>query len=155
MTNPTQHLTDGQFRGLLKLGDVFAPGNDEFPSFSELGCGEHADAVLEYLPKDDRKALATLLGLLRWTPRFKVRWLVRFLEFAPKIPGPPGDVLRLLRTGLNGVVMSLYFSGRKGQHYSGRTPLEIIEYDVNVYTEDVDARAAATPDGSGSDETAT
>lgn len=145
MTNPSRYLTNGQFRGLLKLGDVFAPGGGGFPSFSELGCGEHVDEVLEYLPEDDRKALAMLLGLLRWTPKFKVRWLVRLLEFAPRVPGPPGNALRLLRTGLKGVAMSLYFSGRKGQHYSGRTPLEIIEYDVTVYTEDI------APTGGGDD----
>ncbi len=155
MTNTSHHLSDGQFRGLVKLGDVFAPGNGEFPSFSELGCAEHVDAVLEYLPADDRKSLATLLGLLRWTPRFKVRWLVRFLELAPHIPGPPGNVLRLLRTGLKGVVMSLYFSGRKGQHYTGRTPLEIIQYDVTVYTDDVDGQAAPTPVVDDSNEAAT
>lgn len=155
MANTTQFLSAGQFRGLVKLGDVYAPGNDEFPSFSELGCAEHADDVLEFLPEDDRKALVTLLGLLRWTPRFKVRWLVSFLEYAPKIPGPPGNVLRLLQTGLKGLVMSLYFSGRKGKAYTGRSPLEVIDYEVTVFTEDVDQREAVDSAPSDSEEAAT
>lgn len=155
MANQTEYLNAGQFRGLVKLGNVFAPGNDEFPSFEELGCAEVADEVLEFLPEDDRKALITLLGLLRWTPQFKVRWLVSFLEYAPKVPGPPGNLLRLLQTGLKGLVMSLYFSGRKGKNYKGQTPLEIIQYDVTVYTEDVDQRSAPKPVVSDSEEAAT
>lgn len=155
MDNTTHYLTAGQFRGLVKLGDVYAPGNDELPSFSELGCAEHADDVLEYLPEDDRKALITLLGLLRWSPQFKLRWLVSFLEYAPNIPGPPGNVLRLLQTGLKGLVMSLYFSGRKGKAYTGRSPLEVIDYEVTVFTEDVDQRGAVDSAPSDSEEAAT
>ncbi len=142
----TRHLNASQYRGLEKLGDAYAPGDGEWPSFSALGCAEHVDDVLDYLPAADRDSLKMLLSLCRWTPQFKLRWLARLLEFAPGAPPPVGGLMRLLRMGIKGVVVTLYYSGRKGSHYSGRTPLELLGYDVSVYAGDMDGESADAPD---------
>ena len=62
MSESLHSLTAAQHRGLEKLGDIYAPGDSEFPSFSELGCALHAGDILSHLPKHDRRALLRLLG---------------------------------------------------------------------------------------------
>lgn len=130
-------ITAGQRRGLEKLGDIYAPGDSEFPSFSQLGCAACVDEILSALPDHDRRSLVRLLSVCRYAPRWLLGLLVRLAEAGPRIPGPPGNALRLLRLGLRSVVYTLYYSGRVGPSYAGLSPLQIIGYDVSVYTGDL------------------
>lgn len=143
MAHTSKYLTLRQTRGLEKLGDAYLPGDDELPSFSALGCAEHVDEVLDYLPADDRNSLKLLLGLLSITPRFKLVWLAKLLERSHNLPGPLGGGLRFLRMGLKGLVLTLYYSGKTGANYQGRTPLDVLGYDVGVYTGDLEGMKAA------------
>lgn len=138
-------LSPVQFRGLQKIGDVYFPGDEMLPSFSKCGCGENADAALELLPADDLGSLKVLLSALGLLPAFVARGLINLAERGPRMNGPLGVGLRFLRLGLKGVATSLYYSGEVGQDYVGQSPLQVLGYQVSVYTADVDARDAANP----------
>ncbi|MBX7168996.1 MAG: hypothetical protein K1X74_21855 [Pirellulales bacterium] len=139
----SRHLSPRQYRGLEKLGDAYFPAGGEFPAFSSLGCAEHVDEVLDPMPAGDRDSLKVLLGLLRFMPQWKLALLVRWLEGAPSVPDwAGGGALRFLRMGIRGLAMTLYYSGRKGARYTGRTPLDILDYRVGVYTGDCEARSS-------------
>lgn len=136
----SRFLTGVQVRGLDKLGDVYFPGDGRFPSFSTCGCVEHVDIALEGLPKDDRKSLKMLLSVVGIAPALLARLLVRLAEGGANWPDPLGAGMRFLRLGLRGVVNSLYYSGETGRGYEGPSPLELLGYNVSVYTADVDER---------------
>lgn len=137
MPSSTRHLSPRQFRGLQKLGDVYAPGDEQLPSFSRLGCGEAIDQVLDVMDPADRSSLKLLLGLLAWCPANWIRGLARLLERSPEMRGPWGGPLRFLRMGVKGLVLTLYYSGERGGAYQGPTPLDVLEYRVSVYTGDL------------------
>jgi hypothetical protein len=44
--------------------------------------------------------------------------------------------LRVLRLGLRGIVLSLYYSGSAGPSYDGPGPLDVLSYRVEVAVED-------------------
>lgn len=132
-----------QRTGLNRLGDCYAPGGKvtaahgsrSFPSFSELGCIEHADRVLDYLPAADRNDLKLLLGILALSPPPVLKgfvWLLEHSESGLFSLGPVGSLLRLIRLGLKGLVFSLYYSGMRGSRYTGPTPVELLGYDAKA-----------------------
>lgn len=136
-STPSRYLTPRQIRGLEKLGDVYFPGDGEFPSFSACGCVEHVDVVWGGLSEGDRGSLARLLGLASFTPRFALRLLVACTERGAGWSGPLGVALRFLRFGLRGATTTLYYSGETGRGWAGPSPLDVIQYNVSVYTSDL------------------
>lgn len=143
---PMQHashsLTARQQRGLEKIGDIYVPGDADFPRFSQIGCVTHAADILRELPDHDQRALRWFLSTCHFAPRWGLALLVRLAEASPRIPIPPGGTLRLLRIGLRSIVFTLYYSGRVGPDYQGPLPVQITGYDVSVYTDDLE-----TPEG--------
>lgn len=137
MPTKSRYLSGTAWRGLERLGDAVLPGDDQFPSFSRLGCAEHVDVLLGEMPADDRQSFITLLKVIRFVPGFLLRGLTRVLERSLNVPGPVGAAMRFLRLGIKGVVLSLYYSGEKGGSYQGQTPLELLDYQVSVYTGDL------------------
>ncbi len=139
MPHTSRYLSARQQRGLDRLGDAVLPGDEEFPSFSRLGCGEHVDKLLAEMPQRDRGDVLTLLTVTGLLPGPLVRLLVALFENSDRVPTVLGSTLRFAKMGVRGLVLTLYYSGLKGAHYAGRTPLEILGYEVGVYTADVDA----------------
>ncbi len=127
----SKHFSQLQFRGLNKVGDCLLPGHEDLPSFSALGCARHADRILDYMSAQDLGDLKLLLTLLAFLPGFAVGWLMRFLELSPGIPTGLGALLRFMRLGLRGLVMTLYYCDPKTQSTIG--------YDAKVYTADFKA----------------
>lgn len=136
MNTPSSHLGPRQLRGLCAVGDILCPGDDHLPSFTATGCIEHVDRVLDYLPAADRADFAMLLGILGRLPRRCVPWMVCALFGAARLPGPPGNLFRMARFGLRGTVFSLYYSGATGDKHDGASPLDLLGYEVRVYTGD-------------------
>ena len=136
----SRYLTRLQRRGLIKLGDVYFPRVDDLPSFSECGCAEHVDGAFEHLPADDRASLKVLLTIVGASPCCVARRLVAITERGLTMQGRIGAALRFIRLGVKGIVASLYYSGEVGRDYRGRSPLEILGYQVSVYTEDIASR---------------
>lgn len=128
----TRLLTPMQLKGLQKIGDACIPGDSEFPSFSALGCAVHIDDLLEQMPKSDVKDLKMLFGLMAWKPLFAIRGMFVLLDALKWLPGQPGNLVRMLRTGLKGITVTLYYSGRSGRNYSGKTPVQKLGYEVQV-----------------------
>ena len=124
----SKHLNARQVQGLNKVGNCMLSGRDDLPSFSTLNCARHADRILDYMSAQDLGDLKLLLTLLSFFPGFLVGWLMHFLELSPGIPTSVGALLRFMRLGLRGLVMTLYYCDPKAQ--------TIIGYDAKVYTAD-------------------
>jgi len=129
----SKYLGPLALKGLNKVGDVFLPGFEEFPSFSQLGCVESVDLVLEDLPADDRGSVAILLSVFYFLPSPFLKIIFIFFDWSENKPIPLlGSIFRQIRLGIRGILFSLYYSGWKGQSYSGKTPHEILGYSLNV-----------------------
>ena len=111
----SKHLSSRQIRGINGIGDVLLPGaprkdgREAFPPFSETGCVRHVDRILDYMPAQDLSDLKLLLWILGWLPSGAVRWFVNFVEKSPQFNNPLGPILRLIRLGLRGLIMTLYY----------------------------------------------
>lgn len=126
----TRNLTPRELIGLKKLGDCIIPGDGELKSFSKSECADQVDRILDHMPMPDRNDLKMLLGLLALLPKFGVYLFVQLLELSPAIPSIfGGAILRFIRLGIRGLVMSLY--------YSNPETLKTLGYSVNVYTSDI------------------
>jgi len=136
----SRHLGPRQRRGLLKLGDVWCPGDGEFPSFSDLGCAEHVDAVLDEMHPADFAQLKLLLAAMAALPARAIARIIELSERGDELSptNPVGGQLRFVRLGVRGLVLGLYWSGRTGEHHDGKSPLELIGYQVGVYTGDLE-----------------
>jgi hypothetical protein len=88
----------------------------------------------------DLAQLKQLLTAASVMPGFGVQQLLKLAERSPRMndANPLAPTLRFLRLGLRGLVLSLYYSGRTGAAYDGPSPLDVIGYDVGVYTADLD-----------------
>jgi len=128
MTTP--QLSPLQMRGLRKVGDVLIPGDADLPSFSKCGCITHVDRMLEYMYAADRDGVKALLGVCGVLPTLVVRGLLALTEQHAGLPNAVGSVLRLINTGLKGVVMTLYYSD-VGE---GVSIYKVIRYDAKVVT---------------------
>jgi len=106
----SKHLNATQLAGLRKVGDVLIPGDPDLPSFSRSGSIEHVDRMLDYMYESDRNGVKALLTLFRFTPRFKVRWIMALTEKQASFPEPLATVCRMINIGIKGVVMTLYYS---------------------------------------------
>lgn len=106
----SKHLSSTQLKGLAKVGDVLIPGDADLPSFSRSGSIEHADRMLDYMNESDRNGVKALLWLFRFTPRFKIRWILALTEKQRSFPEPLAGLCRMINLGLKGVVMTLYYS---------------------------------------------
>lgn len=131
MSQPTSaYFNRLQLRGLRRLADLMLPRSGEYPAFSELGCLEHIDIIAEHIPEPELKDLKLLLGVLAATPRPGLQALLKLMQSPDPWPESVATMLRQMDTGLRGIVMSLYYSGRKGAHYSGLTPLELMGVEI-------------------------
>ncbi|MDZ7732327.1 MAG: hypothetical protein U5R31_03745 [Acidimicrobiia bacterium] len=137
--NGSSVLNTSQYRGLQKLGDAMCPGDDDLPAFSTCGCAEHVDDILEGMNAGDLAQLKQLLTAAAIMPRPGIHQLLRTAERSSSMrdSNPLAPTLRFLRMGLRGLILTLYYSGRVGASYTEPSPLDVIGYDVSVYTDDL------------------
>jgi hypothetical protein len=135
----SRFLSPAQYRGLQRLGDGMCPGDNDFPSFSVCGCAEHVDEILELMNAGDLAQLRQLLTAASVLPSVGIQQLLKAADRSPQMgdSNPLAPTLRFLRLGLRGLILSLYYSGRVGRTYDGHSPLDVIGYEVGVYTDDV------------------
>lgn len=103
-------LTQAQMTGLLRLGDVVIPGDDELPSFSESGCAPAISRMLPFMHEADRSSLLALLAFCAKAPKPVLRGIVAGAGAGRGLPGPLGGSLRMANIGIKGVVFSLYYA---------------------------------------------
>ena len=113
-----------QLASLQRIGDLYAPGNGCLPRFSDTGCIEHVDDVLESVESDDVRLLGVLLFVLRFVPLFMISWLVVAMNNHHRYPELIAGLLRLISLGLKGVIMSLYYSGLQGAGQSSNSRVQ-------------------------------
>lgn len=130
-TMRSDYLSNAGVRALSRIGDILCPGDHEFPSYSETGCIEHVDRMLATVPPADMKDLGMLLTVLSFTPTFFLRWLVASMAKATDSNAPLSDLFRMLDFGLRGIIFGTYYSGFVGADYKGKTPNEVIGFEVN------------------------
>ncbi len=118
-------------KGLNRIGDIIAPKNGELPAYSEVGCIEHIDDVAGYAPESDLKDLNLLLTVLSFMPHFVLEWLVKTINNSHQKEGGLSDLFRLMDFGLKGIVLGTYYSGKVGKNYKGKSPQQIIGFNIN------------------------
>jgi hypothetical protein len=126
--NESHGLSRTQLGGLLKVGDVLIPGDDELPSFSRSGCAPHATRMLPYMNDADRQGLTLLLTVFRFLPKLAIRAIMALTEYHRFFPGPLGAAFRLINIGVKGVVMSLYYSDVR----EGTSIHQVLGWDAKV-----------------------
>ena len=131
MGTTSKYLNDGAVNAFERIGDLMMPRESGFPSFRELGVITHVDDIMAYVPDEDRGALNLLLTVLNLLPDLVLGWFLALVARGAKWGGPVGGLFRQLNMGLKSVVVTLYFSGKSGRGYAGKTPLDVIDYHVN------------------------
>jgi hypothetical protein len=114
--------------GLLKVGDVLIPGDEELPPFSTSRCAAQAGRMLAYMQDADRDAVKLVLAVFRFLPRFVVRGLMWVADRHRSCPEPLAAALRMMTIGIKGMVMTLYYSDIG----EGPSIHEIIKWDAVV-----------------------
>jgi hypothetical protein len=126
----SRYLSPRAMRGIDRLGTVLLPGDGDLPRFSATGCVAQVDRVVAYVPADDRKDLAMVLGIFGLLPTVLVRALWFLFAHSGRVPTGLGALLRFARFGLKGLINTLYFDDP--------TVLAAIGYDVDVYVGDLE-----------------
>jgi hypothetical protein len=119
--------------GLSKIGDVYLPKNNEFPTYSEVADTTKVDMLIENAPKEDIEALNMVLVIFSYLPMFVIRFLV--YQFSKSMSSKSNHIIassfRQLNMGLRGLCYSTYYSEFTNPNYKGKTPLQILDYSLN------------------------
>ena len=121
----SRHMSARQLATIDRAGDLLLPGDGKFPCFSSTRCVQQIDRVADYMPAQDLGDLKMLLVVLSFLPDFVFRWFFGYLEKTPDMRGPLAPTLRLIRIGMRGLIMTLYY-GDPAVH-------RVMQYDVGVY----------------------
>jgi hypothetical protein len=125
-------LSNQAIKGLCKIGDVFLPGNSEFPKYSEVAGTYKLNDLVQYAPEEDIASLNLVLIIFSLLPMFVIRWLVGKMGEA-QASGKEGLIpttLRQLDLGLRGLLYSTYYGEFTNPDYKGKTPMQIIDYSL-------------------------
>lgn len=120
----SKHLNGIQLKSLERVGNFYIPGNGRLPSFSQVGCLEHVDVVLDEVDPGDVQLMGLLLIVLRWMPGFIIEFMLSQMDQHHRYPELIAGPLRLMSLALKGVTMSLYYSGLKGPVH------DVMEYSL-------------------------
>ena len=126
----SKYFNNSALQGLNRIGDLLIPPNADLPAFSESGAAQHVDDLLAYAPREDVSLLNTVLGVVKVLPLSSLSWLVRRMETSNQDEGALGSLFRQLNFGLRGIIFSLYYGGKAGAGAAGKTPLEVLGYDL-------------------------
>ena len=127
----SNYFSPAALKGLNRIGDIFIPGGDDLPSFSEFGGIEHVDDIVSYTPKEDVASLNMVFLIFSVLPKRILCLVANQMVAASYRDGFLDSLLRQLNIGLKGILFSCYYSGKGGSSYAGKNPLEVIRYSVN------------------------
>lgn len=128
------YFSPAQIHGIERVGDIFIPGDEVLPRFSECGFVEHIDRMLAFLPASDVKMLQLLMNLMRFMPTWGIHLLLKLTLKDRYFPGAVGANLRKLDIGLRGIVFSLYYSLLDDAADSTRRIIEGIRWDGAIHS---------------------
>lgn len=120
-------------KGLTKMGNYYCPQNGEFPAFEQSAGLYKLNDLVANVPEDDFSALSMVLAIISFLPDFMVKWLVGVLERSATNPsdGIVAASLRQLNLGVRGLCYSVYYSEFSNPAYKGKTPLQLMDYQLN------------------------
>lgn len=124
----SKHFSRLQLRGLNRLGDVVIPGDKDLPGFSDLGVEGHIDRILDYMNEDDKSGLKLVMTIFAFCPKFLIFFILWLTE---KASGESfiASQLRLVNTGLKGVIFTLYYSNLNTK---SKVIHEVLEWDAKI-----------------------
>ena len=125
-------ISNQALKGLKKIGDVFLPGNAEFPKYSEVAGTYKVNDLVQYVPEDDAASLNLVLIIFSFLPTFILKWLVNQMGNAQQ-SGKEGLIpttFRQLDLGLRGLLYSTYYGEFTNPDFKGRTPVQLIDYSI-------------------------
>jgi len=123
-------ISKAAVRGIVRLGNIIVPGDDEMPSYEEYGGYEHVDDLLMYAPKSDIGDLGLLLSILSFMPKFVLVWLVNKMAASHGKGNGLWILMRQLDMGIKGIVLSTYYTEKSGASFKGTAPLDGIDYSI-------------------------
>lgn len=110
----SKHFGNRGIKGVVKLGNVVIPGDQDFPSFEEhfkkIKGEIQIDRMLDYLVAHDREGLKLLMPLISFTPSFLIKIIMNMVDNNQKYPELLARPLRFLYIGLKGLILTLYYS---------------------------------------------
>ena len=110
----TNYLNPTELKGFLKVADLLASGDKDFPKFSETDFYMKVDYILSELPQDDLSGLKLLFGIFAFLPLFLINYFVLWTE-NPSGPSFIKDNLAKINSGLKGIVFTIYYSRLPGE----------------------------------------
>lgn len=129
--NVSQIFNASQVKVIERIGDIMIPKADDFPSFSELGAVHAIDRVMAPANPQDIKDLGLLLSILSFMPNFVIKFIINLAVNAHASTSFASPLLRQLDIGLRGIIYSLYYANMKSDSFSGKTPFDVMEYELN------------------------
>jgi len=127
----SNYFKPAALRGLSRIGDIFIPGEDNLPSFSEFGGIEHVDDIVAYTPTEDVASLNMVFSIFSILPEGMLRWAADQMVASSYRDGAIDTLLRQLNIGLKGILFACYYSGKGGSSYSRENPMDEIGYQPN------------------------
>ncbi|MBX3421161.1 MAG: hypothetical protein KF752_06350 [Pirellulaceae bacterium] len=141
----SKHLSRIHLSSLSRLGDLYIPGTDRLPSFSQSGCLHHLDIVLDGIHPDDLNAVRWLLAGLWLTPKWILRKLLSMMDQHDQYSEWIATPLRLVSLAIKGLVMSLYYSGLTIDDSHSPTVLDRIGYSLHCEPDSADEEQPRAP----------
>ena len=123
-------LGETELKSLVRIGDIFLPGDAEFPSFSASGCVEHVNLLAAEADPTDLGDLALFLRIMAVMPTVILRFFCFLLMKADSFPEFMAVPLRQLNIALRGMIISPYFSNLTGDNFKGRDPNTVMGYEL-------------------------
>lgn len=120
-------------KGLLKVGEIYCPKNGEFPSFKEAAGTTYLPGLVANVPADDFSSLSMVLAIFSFLPNGILKWIINACTNSQSNPsdGILPSLLRQLNIGLRGLCYSIYYSEFTNPNYTGKKPLDVMEYKLN------------------------
>ena len=120
-------------KGLLKVGEIYCPRNGEFPSFNEAAGTTYLPGLVANVPADDFSSLSMVLAIFSFLPNGILKWIINACTNSQSNPsdGILPSLLRQLNIGLRGLCYSIYYSEFTNPNYTGKKPLDVMEYKLN------------------------
>ncbi len=120
-------------KGLLKIGNIYCPKNGDFPEYENVAGTWKYNDLAANVPEDDFNSLNIVLAIFSFLPVFILKWLVGVFERAQYSPsdGIISSTCRQLNIGLRGLCYSTYYSEFHNPNYTGKKPLDVIDYHLN------------------------
>lgn len=120
-------------KGLLKVGEIYCPGNGEFPSFKEAAGTAYLNNLVANVPQEDFSSLNLVLVIFSFLPLFILKWIINACTQSQNnlSDGIIPSTLRQLNIGLRGLCFSIYYSEFTNPNYNGKKPLEVIDYKIS------------------------